>query len=122
LATNAGRTLIHCSIGKDRTGLLAALVLHALGVPREMIVADYMVSRAAPGLIELVPEVERILRRQLDRVVPSRVAERLLSVEESYLLASFQAIESRCGSLNNYLQLIGCGGELRAQLQARLLE
>jgi protein tyrosine/serine phosphatase len=33
--------LIHCSAGKDRTGVLAALLLGAVGVPRDVIVADY---------------------------------------------------------------------------------
>src|SRR5262249_5753670 len=50
LAENDGRTLIHCSAGKDRTGMLVALVHHALGVSREDIVADYMKSRTDPGL------------------------------------------------------------------------
>jgi protein-tyrosine phosphatase len=36
--------LVHCSAGKDRTGLLIALVLEALGVPRELIVADYALT------------------------------------------------------------------------------
>ncbi len=33
--------LIHCSAGKDRTGVLAALLLDAVGVPRDAVVADY---------------------------------------------------------------------------------
>jgi protein-tyrosine phosphatase len=36
-----GGVLFHCYAGKDRTGLIAALVLSALGVPRETVVADY---------------------------------------------------------------------------------
>ena len=44
LAALDGRVLIHCTAGKDRTGILAALILHALGVSRDAIIADYMRS------------------------------------------------------------------------------
>ncbi|WP_433503087.1 tyrosine-protein phosphatase [Pseudonocardia halophobica] len=36
--------LVHCAAGKDRTGLLVALLLEALGVPREVVVADYALT------------------------------------------------------------------------------
>jgi protein tyrosine/serine phosphatase len=91
-------------------------------VSRDAIIEDYMVSRTAPGLMELLPEVERIVRRQLDRAVSSHVAERLLLVEERYILAAFNEMEARCGSLDNYLELIGCDASVRDQLCARLLE
>jgi protein-tyrosine phosphatase len=35
---------VHCSAGKDRTGIVVALVLAALGVPDEVIAADYALS------------------------------------------------------------------------------
>ena len=46
--------VMHCSAGKDRTGVLSALVLAFLGVPDETIVADYALSAAA---------MERLLER-----------------------------------------------------------
>ena len=39
--------LFHCAAGKDRTGVVAALVLAVLGVHDEQIVADYVLSDAA---------------------------------------------------------------------------
>ncbi|WP_181779468.1 tyrosine-protein phosphatase [Pseudonocardia pini] len=36
--------LVHCAAGKDRTGLLVALLLEALRVPREVVVADYALT------------------------------------------------------------------------------
>ena len=41
---DAGPTLVHCAAGKDRTGVLVALVLDAVGVAREAVVADYALS------------------------------------------------------------------------------
>ncbi|HET9168348.1 MAG TPA: tyrosine-protein phosphatase [Actinospica sp.] len=41
--------LVHCLVGKDRTGLSVALLLELLGVPREAIIADYVASNAGLG-------------------------------------------------------------------------
>lgn len=43
-APDAGPTLVHCAAGKDRTGVLVALVLDAVGVERDAVVADYALS------------------------------------------------------------------------------
>ena len=44
LAHSDGATLVHCAAGKDRTGVVVALALSSVGVPREEIVADYVAS------------------------------------------------------------------------------
>ena len=41
---DGGPTLVHCAAGKDRTGVLLALVLDAVGVEREAVIADYALS------------------------------------------------------------------------------
>ena len=43
-APDAGPALVHCAAGKDRTGTLVALVLDAVGVERDAVVADYVLS------------------------------------------------------------------------------
>jgi hypothetical protein len=62
LATMAARcdrpVLFHCSAGKDRTGIVAALVLHLLGVPDDEIVDDYALSHA--------PHEQRMHRARTD--------------------------------------------------------
>lgn len=42
VAASTGATLVHCAVGKDRTGISIAMVLNLLGVPREEIVQDYL--------------------------------------------------------------------------------
>ncbi|MBN1836444.1 MAG: tyrosine-protein phosphatase, partial [Spirochaetales bacterium] len=53
-----GAVLFHCVVGKDRTGIVAALLLELAGVPREAVLADY----AASGLF-LEPLVDRLARQ-----------------------------------------------------------
>ena len=36
-----GPSIVHCAAGKDRTGVVIAIALHVIGVPRDTIVADY---------------------------------------------------------------------------------
>ena len=38
--------VFHCTSGKDRTGITAALLLHSVGIPKETIVEDYFVSHS----------------------------------------------------------------------------
>lgn len=45
VSDDAGPTLVHCTAGKDRTGVLVALLLSAVGVDRTAIVADYAATR-----------------------------------------------------------------------------
>ena len=59
--------LFHCSAGKDRTGILAALLLECLGTPRPVILDDYMQSvRNSPGL-EVHPEWLQVVFQAVDR-------------------------------------------------------
>ena len=67
VADSTGATLVHCAVGKDRTGISIAMVLSLIGVPRDEIVADYLETAkntldirmrlaAMYGLDEPVPE------------------------------------------------------------------
>jgi hypothetical protein len=46
IATVPGATVVHCAAGKDRTGVVVAMALAAVGVPQDQIVADYALSAA----------------------------------------------------------------------------
>ena len=51
IARSHGSTLVHCAAGKDRTGVVVALALSAVGVAREEVVADYVASAERIGPI-----------------------------------------------------------------------
>ncbi|MFI5833624.1 tyrosine-protein phosphatase [Micromonospora sp. NPDC051300] len=44
-----GAVVVHCHAGRDRTGVLVALALHAAGVPVDAIAADYALTENAPA-------------------------------------------------------------------------
>ena len=102
--------LFHCSAGKDRTGFGAALLLTALGVSWDDVMADYLATN-------------RLWRREIARHfdLPLEVKDVLLSAHASLLVAAFAAINGAYGSVDAYLeQAIGLDDQGRADLQARL--
>lgn len=83
--------LFHCAAGKDRTGFAAMLILAALGVDRETIMADYLLSNPALG------------DKYADWVAEYPQLEPLVVVTPSYLEAGFQVIDQEYGGLDRYL-------------------
>lgn len=51
-AAQGGASLVHCAAGKDRTGISIALLLRLLGVPRDEVVGDYMLTEHATAAID----------------------------------------------------------------------
>jgi protein-tyrosine phosphatase len=116
-----GRALIHCSAGKDRTGMLVALILYALGVPSNEILADYMMSAKASYLLELVPSLARAMEAKYGHCVRDELMVKLLGVEEHYLTAMLNEVETKCGSIDAYLDSAGLDANRRDLMRERFL-
>lgn len=104
--------LFHCSAGKDRTGFGAALLLTALGVPRETVIADYLATN-------------RIWKREhaLPPDTPADVRDTLLSAHQSLIEAALDLATDRFGGLEVLLEHgLGLDSARLAQLRALLLE
>jgi protein-tyrosine phosphatase len=104
--------VIHCTAGKDRTGFACALILHALGVPDDLIAEDYLLTnrfyRRDPSAGSDLPEEVKLV---------------LASVEASFLAAAFDAVDAEYGDLDGYFSDgLGLGASERTRLQARYLE
>lgn len=104
-----GGFLVHCTAGKDRTGVAVALILSALGVPRETIVADYVLTNTAVDLHERLVGAPRSGLGIADSAEPilalaeaARTA--VLDAHPSYIAATFDEIDQRCGSVERYLR------------------
>lgn len=88
---NSAPLLFHCSAGKDRTGIGAALFLSALGVDRKTVMEDYMLSA-------------EYIKGKYDYIVKAHPAlEPITTVKKEYLEAAFQTIDTEYGGMENYL-------------------
>lgn len=111
--------LVHCTLGKDRTGIVVATILGAIGVSVAGIIADY---------VETGPNVHRILARlaALDSPAAVRIQE-LAGTYPEALEASAEAIEAvlrlhaEAGGADRWLLAHGMTTDSLAQLRARLL-
>jgi protein-tyrosine phosphatase len=99
--------VFHCTAGKDRTGFAAALILLALGVSRDDVMRDYLLTNQ-----RLKPKTEW-------KGLAPDVASVLYRVQPEFLDAAFEAVQQKYGSLETYLRE-GLG--LREAERARLRE
>ena len=112
--------VVHCTAGKDRTGIVVALALLAVGVERELVLADYAATQAnlrgpwLDGMIELVRnhgvEVTPDLRIILGGSPPEALEEAL------------DTIERRFGGVREYLLATGLDELELAKLRSVLVE
>jgi protein-tyrosine phosphatase len=111
--------LVHCSAGKDRTGVAAALILHALGVPDEDIIADYLFTNEAVDYEQSI--LPRIIAMQGAEDLPSRqLIMTIAGVREEYLRAAYEAIYALDGTVEAYLrQSIGLADQDLLHLRRR---
>jgi protein-tyrosine phosphatase len=122
LVNATGRVLIHCAVGKDRTGILCALVLSTLHVDREAILADFMRSSKAASLVGMKTTAFEWARKQYGREISEATVDALLDVEAAYLHATFERIERECGSVAGYLATSGISAEVTQRLHEGFLE
>ena len=89
----------NCTAGKDRTGTAAALILSALGVPRETIVADYV-------LTDKTFDASRLQRSKSNRLanIPPEITSVLLRADPDYIRAALDALEKKYGSVEGYVR------------------
>ena len=107
LKRNEGPSLVHCVAGKDRTGFAVALVQHALGVSRDEIVADYMLTNVAGNIEARIAAGAQQIRAHRGAITDATIRV-LMGVEEDYIAAAFNAVEARHGDVDGYLaEVIG---------------
>lgn len=112
-------SLVHCTVGKDRTGVTIALALSAVDADREAIVADYALTES-----QLPVERGRTLRAYLARHHPQAVNIETLALKSPapVMVSLLSRLDAEYGSPVDYLRANGLtAGEL-ADLRAVLLE
>ena len=93
--------LLHCTAGKDRAGFGSAMILTVLGVPREKIIEDYLLTNTYVSdhvdrkLLET--ELKTFFRADSDNL------RKINLVEERYIQAAFDTIDSHWGGMDQYI-------------------
>jgi protein-tyrosine phosphatase len=109
--------MVHCSAGKDRTGIVCALVLAAVGVPDDYIVADYALSS-----VYLDPQrTPSIGRLQASTGLGDEVTRALLGSPPALILDVLDRVRGRAGSAGGYLREHGLTEADLARLRAFLV-
>jgi hypothetical protein len=106
-------SLVHCTAGKDRTGVLIAVLLELLGVDRELVIADYMATAQ-----RLDQVVERSVRRPSAQANP--IDPRLLGLVPDGMLDMLAMLDEHGGALP-WLTAHGAAPDLAERLRSALL-
>ena len=111
LADAEGIALFHCTAGKDRTGIIAALLLLLAGVDEDDVVADYMVS-------------EWYIRRSMEgiRRLHPGMPEHYARSRPAYMCGFLDLLRQKYGSVEAYLAAMGVSPETCGRLRDKLLE
>ncbi len=110
--------VFHCAAGKDRTGLVAMLVLALLGVDPEIIAADYALTDARmPILLE-----RHQARADVEEGAVAEVAQQKWAVDANAMRAVIDKLIAEHGSVEGYVLAQGLAPEAIARLRASLLE
>jgi len=111
-----GGVVVYCHAGKDRTGLIVALVLAVAGVRRRVIARDYALSDR-----HLPPLYERQLRHERDAEKRAALARQLFSpLNEARSRTTLANLEARHGSITQYLRSAGVAQGDLEWLRARM--
>ena len=105
----------YCTAGKDRTGMITAIILSLLGVPDENIVEDYSLSaNVYAEMNDHKAMVGALSQRNLD-------PKTFLGAPPQVMRDTLVAIRENYGDVEGYLDFIGFGPEQREQLKKAML-
>ena len=109
-----GGVLFHCSAGKDRTGVLAALLLLLAGVDEETVVQEYTYTQTL-----LAPVIER-LKQHVPEGMSLQYAEDMLSARPAYIKAAITHLNDVYHSAKGYLSALGFSEKQTEAIRQRL--
>ena len=123
LAGREGASLLHCLAGKDRTGLAAALLHILVGVHRDDMMADYLLTNTAGNAEARIAAGAASIRASRGAQVSDDAVRTLMAVDAEYLDAALTAIVAQHGSVESYARdVLGVTPERLAQIEAHLVD
>lgn len=114
--------VFHCSAGKDRTGILSAIILLALGVPREVVIEDYLKTARYQNRSKILQHVDEFLEPiYAPARPPQEVASIFIGVERHFLEEALKSMGERDGRIDDYLRSAGVTQEQIERMRDHLL-
>jgi protein-tyrosine phosphatase len=116
LARTDAPAVFHCAAGKDRTGVVSALLLSLLGVREEVIVADYAATREALGAI-----VERLMASDGYQGMFEELPPDTLHADPETMEGFLARLRSEFGGVSDYAREIGIADADVERLRKRMV-
>ncbi len=121
LDENEGGSLVHCFAGKDRTGIAASLLLHALGVHRDDIMAEFLLTNDAPTRAILERQSLPRMEAHYGAIDPEAL-HNLMGVLPEYFDTYVAEVTRDHGTLDAYLAtILGVDEDRKQRLRAKLV-
>ena len=122
LADREGASLLHCLAGKDRTGLAAALLHSLMGVHRDDMMAEYLLTNTAGNSEARIAAGAASIRASRGPQISDGAVRTLMAVDEAFLDAALSAIVAEHGSVEGYTRdVLGVTRERRTQIAERII-
>ena len=99
LDNNDGAIMYHCTQGKDRTGIITAIILSALGVDRNIIFDDYLLTNKFMSMPDEYKKYEEGMPEEVLKIFHG-----LFFVDKDFLDETFKEINVLYGSTDNFLE------------------
>jgi protein-tyrosine phosphatase len=112
--------LVHCTAGKDRTGVVVALFLDLLGVPRPVIVEDYRKSDIFGQNLRMSGHLKSDLQKTFGFVPPDDMVAVLIGVQDDFLASALDTVATQWGGIDDYFEAAGVNGQQRGALRQLL--
>lgn len=121
LANHEIPVIIHCTAGKDRTGILCAIILKILEVDEAIIIEDYLHTNHVPGHENIIIKYAEFSSEQTGRYIPPEIMRPMGQVHEDFISAAFDEINAEFETLENYLAHIGISQSEIKKIRSNLL-
>lgn len=102
-ADDAPGVLVHCAAGKDRTGTLCALIQAALGVSRDDIMADYMMTLEAVDIDKIIEPAAAMFSQRYGRKIDADAIWPMFGVYPEFLNAALDGMMGADGRVDDYV-------------------
>lgn len=122
LAASDEPLLFHCTNGRDRTGVVSALLLYLLGATEDAILADFMTTNERIDIALAVENSRNYLSKLAGVEIDAETINLCTCVQPQYIAATFNFLDQQYGSPEAYLHAFGIDAALREKLRERLTE